>query len=406
MKALKIKLPLETELREKIFDALQGETIMAIMEMANIYNVPDVVHNILEGQSFRVDKKLMSRYYDIFYGVKELLAYDGDIDFYITSDTSINAWSYKGHREGEPDVINVNSGLLQLMNDDELRFVIGHEIGHLINGDSEMKHLVDFVFPEEAAMPLALRYKVQLWSQLAELEADRYGFVACQNLDQCVSAFFKMTTGLNLEQINMDIQTLIESNKERLKFFKGDTGYNSFEDHPVNPIRIEAINLFASYVQGKNIGKKMNELIKLLTKMPSTPVDYYLARFVASAGLIIANADNLVTEEEYNVIIGELSAFQLFPREYLQSFVDSNEDLFKEFEETAKKIMELDASRRPALLEFLITLAIVDRKIKKAEVELVFNIGVAYLHFTEVEIAQAFALKVQTEFTPKMQDIV
>lgn len=406
MKALKIKLPLETELREKIFDALQGETIMAIMEMANIYNVPDVVHNILEGQSFRVDKKLMSRYYDIFYGVKELLAYDGDIDFYITSDTSINAWSYKGHREGEPDVINVNSGLLQLMNDDELRFVIGHEIGHLINGDSEMKHLVDFVFPEEAAMPLALRYKVQLWSQLAELEADRYGFVACQNLDQCVSAFFKMTTGLNLEQINMDIQTLIESNKERLKFFKGDTGYNSFEDHPVNPIRIEAINLFASYVQGKNIRKKMNELIKLLTKMPSTPVDYYLARFVASAGLIIANADNLVTEEEYNVIIGELSAFQLFPREYLQSFVDSNEDLFKEFEETAKKIMELDASRRPALLEFLITLAIVDRKIKKAEVELVFNIGVAYLHFTEVEIAQAFALKVQTEFTPKMQDIV
>ncbi|MCQ2235530.1 MAG: M48 family metallopeptidase [Bacteroidales bacterium] len=406
MKALKIKLPLETELREKIFDALQGETIMAIMEMANIYNVPDVVHNILEGQSFRVDKKLMSRYYDIFYGVKELLAYDGDIDFYITSDTSINAWSYKGHREGEPDVINVNSGLLQLMNDDELRFVIGHEIGHLINGDSEMKHLVDFVFPEEAAMPLALRYKVQLWSQLAELEADRYGFVACQNLDQCVSAFFKMTTGLNLEQINMDIQTLIESNKERLKFFKGDTGYNSFEDHPVNPIRIEAINLFASYVQGKNIGKKMNELIKLLTKMPSTPVDYYLARFVASAGLIIANADNLVTEEEYNVIIGELSAFQLFPREYLQSFVDSNEDLFKEFEETTKKIMELDASRRPALLEFLITLAIVDRKIKKAEVELVFNIGVAYLHFTEVEIAQAFALKVQTEFTPKMQDIV
>ncbi len=406
MKALKIKLPLETELREKIFDALQGETIMAIMEMANIYNVPDVVHNILEGQSFRVDKKLMSRYYDIFYGVKELLAYDGDIDFYITSDTSINAWSYKGHREGEPDVINVNSGLLQLMNDDELRFVIGHEIGHLINGDSEMKHLVDFVFPEEAAMPLALRYKVQLWSQLAELEADRYGFVACQNLDQCVSAFFKMTTGLNLEQINMDIQTLIESNKERLKFFKGDTGYNSFEDHPVNPIRIEAINLFASYVKGKNIGKKMNELIKLLTKMPSTPVDYYLARFVASAGLIIANADNLVTEEEYNVIIGELSAFQLFPREYLQSFVDSNEDLFKEFEETTKKIMELDASRRPALLEFLITLAIVDRKIKKAEVELVFNIGVAYLHFTEVEIAQAFALKVQTEFTPKMQDIV
>ncbi|MDO4462014.1 MAG: M48 family metallopeptidase [Bacteroidia bacterium] len=406
MKTLKIKIPIETSLRKKIYDALQGESVTAIMEMANIYNQPDYLRNALEGQSFRVDKRLMSHYYDIFYGVKDRLAYEGDVDFYITSDTAINAWTVKSHRAGEPDVVNVNSGLLQLMNDEELKFVIGHEIGHLINEDTELKNLVSFVFPDETIMPLALKYKVQLWSQLAELEADRYGFLACPNIDQCVSAFFKLTTGLNLEQINMDIQTLIESNKERLEYFKSDSGYNSFEDHPVNPIRIEAINLFAASIAGKHTGKKMNELLDLLAKMPSTPVDYYLARFVAAAGLLMANVDNVVTEDEYNVIIEELSAFQLFPKEFLEEYVNSGTDLVKEFDEVTKKIMELDASRRPALLDFLITLAIVDHKIKKTEVETVFNIGVNYLHFSEVEIAQAFAIKVQNEFSPKMQDIV
>ncbi|MCQ2216110.1 MAG: M48 family metallopeptidase [Bacteroidales bacterium] len=407
MKKIKIRIPLELTLREKIYDALQGETVSAIMEMADVNARPDFLRNALEGQSFKVDRNLMKHYHDIFYGVKEALGFEEDIDFYVTCDSSVNAWTVKHRKEGEPNVININSGLLQLMNDDELKFVVGHEIGHLINGDNDMRNLVSFIFPEELAMPLALKYKIQLWSQLAELEADRYGFIACQNLDQCVSAFFKLTTGLNLDQINMDIKTLLSTNQERLEFFKSDNGYNCFDDHPVNPIRIEAINLFASLIQGKRgTQKKIDELLDLLVKMPSTPIDYYLTRFVATAGLLMANVDDVVTDEEYNVIIEELSTFKLFPREYLQEIITSGEDILKVFEDSVNHILELDAGHRPALLDFLITMSIVDRKIKKDEVNTVFAIGKQYLGFTEIEIAQAFALKVQAEFSPKTEDIV
>ena len=195
MKKDKIRIEIETILRKKIYDALQGETVSFIMEKAGINNTPDYLRNLLEGQSFKVDQKLMKRYYDIFYGVKAELGFEEDIDFYITSDTTVNAWTVKRHKEGNANVININSGLLQLMSDDELKFVIGHEIGHLINQDTDLKNLVSFVYPEDDIMPVALKYKVQLWSQLAELEADRYGYLACKNLDQCVSAFFKLTTG-------------------------------------------------------------------------------------------------------------------------------------------------------------------------------------------------------------------
>lgn len=406
MKKDKIRIEVETILRKKIYDALQGETVSFIMEKAGINNTPDYLRNLLEGQSFKVDQKLMKRYYDIFYGVKAELGFEEDIDFYITSDTTVNAWTVKRHKEGNANVININSGLLQLMSDDELKFVIGHEIGHLINQDTDLKNLVSFVYPEDDIMPVALKYKVQLWSQLAELEADRYGYIACKNLDQCVSAFFKLTTGLNIDQIDMDIKTLLSTNKERLEFFKSDDGYNSFEDHPVNPIRIEAICLFADQMAGKRVGKKMDELFDLLAKMPSTPIDYYLARFVATAGLLMTNVDDVITEEEYNVIVDRLSTFQLFPREYLQEIIDSEMDLVEVFEDATNHILELDAGFRLSLLDYVISLSIVDRRIKKAEVDIVFNIGMNYLRFSEIEIAQAFAQKVQAEFSPRPGDIV
>lgn len=406
MKKDKIRIEIETILRKKIYDALQGETVSFIMEKAGINNTPDYLRNLLEGQSFKVDQKLMKRYYDIFYGVKAELGFEEDIDFYITSDTTVNAWTVKRHKEGNANVININSGLLQLMSDDELKFVIGHEIGHLINQDTDLKNLVSFVYPEDDIMPVALKYKVQLWSQLAELEADRYGYIACKNLDQCVSAFFKLTTGLNIDQIDMDIKTLLSTNKERLEFFKSDDGYNSFEDHPVNPIRIEAICLFADQIAGKRVGKKMDELFDLLAKMPSTPIDYYLARFVATAGLLMTNVDDVITEEEYNVIVDRLSTFQLFPREYLQEIIDSEMDLVEVFEDATNHILELDAGFRLSLLDYVISLSIVDRRIKKAEVDIVFNIGMNYLRFSEIEIAQAFAQKVQAEFSPRPGDIV
>lgn len=406
MKKDKIRIEIETILRKKIYDALQGETVSFIMEKAGINNTPDYLRNLLEGQSFKVDQKLMKRYYDIFYGVKAELGFEEDIDFYITSDTTVNAWTVKRHKEGNANVININSGLLQLMSDDELKFVIGHEIGHLINQDTDLKNLVSFVYPEDDIMPVALKYKVQLWSQLAELEADRYGYLACKNLDQCVSAFFKLTTGLNIDQIDMDIKTLLATNKERLEFFKSDDGYNSFEDHPVNPIRIEAICLFADQMAGKRVGKKMDELFDLLAKMPSTPIDYYLARFVATAGLLMTNVDDVITEEEYNVIVDRLSTFQLFPREYLQEIIDSEMDLVEVFEDATNHILELDAGFRLSLLDYVISLSIVDRRIKKAEVDVVFNIGMNYLRFSEIEIAQAFAQKVQAEFSPRPGDIV
>ena len=77
-------------------------------------------------------------------------------------------------------------------------------VGHLINKDTALARLINFVFPPEAAVPVTLQYKIRLHEQLAELVADRYGYMATEDLGVCVTAFFKMASGLDLEKSNVE----------------------------------------------------------------------------------------------------------------------------------------------------------------------------------------------------------
>ena len=76
--------------------------------------------------------------------MKQKLQFEEKVDFYITGDSSVNAFSVAAEDENEPHIVNINSALFDLMSRDELRFVIGHELGHLINKDTAMSRLISF----------------------------------------------------------------------------------------------------------------------------------------------------------------------------------------------------------------------------------------------------------------------
>ena len=186
-----IGLPLEEFLRNQIYNALQGETVEIIFKEAKVRKTENYWKYMLEGHSFKVDKNISKKLYTLFNSVKENLGYKEKLDFYISSDSSVNAFALSSTEDDEPNIININSSLLKLMNDDELRFIIGHEIGHLINKNANLNKLINFVFPTNSNLPGVLMNKIRLWEQLSELIADRYGFLANPSLPVCISAFFK-----------------------------------------------------------------------------------------------------------------------------------------------------------------------------------------------------------------------
>ena len=399
-------LPLEVELSTQIYNALQGNVVEEIIKMAKIPFSDNYYRSMLEGHSFKVEEGTLSRYYNIFNEIKETLQFTEPVDFYITGDPSVNAFAIASQEEGEPNIINVNSSLIQLMTDDELRFVIGHEMGHLINKNATLVKLINFVFPHGATIPITLQYKIRLWQQLSELVADRFGYMAMPNLNVCISAFFKMSSGLHFNKMDMKVGPFLEDNKKRLEYFRNDKGIN-FATHPINPIRVEALNQFSKSVffnekgtSKEDLENGMNELIEILLKVRNTELDSNMAKFIATAGLIIANCDETISENEIDLIFSELSVLEIFPKTYLEDIAQS--DVVETFKESIKKLLELNPETREAMLRYLISIALADKDINVKEVELIFNIAAGELGYSPMETAQIFSQMIQIDFTPSM----
>ena len=266
MSKLDPKLDLEKQLGKQIYNALQGEIVEEVLRKTKTSSRDAYWRSSMEGHSLRVQKELLPDIYELCQDVKKKLKFKDDVDFYITGDSDVNAFSLAAEDEGEHHIVNVNSALFDLMSEDELRFVIGHELGHLINKDTALARLINFVFPEGSAVPVTLQYKIRLHEQLAELVADRYGYMATEDLGVCVTAFFKMASGLDLEKMNVSIEALIADNSHRLDYFLKDKGI-SRSSHPVNPIRVQALNLFATCKTQEELHKGMDELISILLKV-------------------------------------------------------------------------------------------------------------------------------------------
>lgn len=400
MAKFKVDIELEKHVRNQIFEAIQGPVVEKLIKQTSSSESDIYWRSTMEGHSFKVEKKMMKHLYELCYGVKSALGYDEPIDFYITGDATVNAFSVASEKEGEPNIVNINSALVELMTDDELKFVVGHEIGHLINRDTHFRRLLSFVFPQGTAAPIIVQYKIRLCEQLCELIADRYGYLAIPDIKTCVSSFFKMSSGLDVTKLDVDMDTLIEENKKTLDFFLKGEGMSS-ASHPVNPIRIQALNLFSTCKTQKALDKGMEELIGILLKIGCSEVDKYMPFFIASAGLIVANADDEFTKEEYEDILSQLSAYQMFPKAFLDNI--SQQDVPAIFNDSVANILNLEPALRDGLFNYILTIVFSDKKFNDKEIELIYELGTKMFGYSEKEVAGMFAAMIQVAFTPDLE---
>lgn len=176
----------------------------------------------------------------------------------------------------------------------------------------------------------------------------------------------------------------------------------SHYDHPVNPIRVQAIHLFATAQDQQELEKGMEELIQILLKVGNNPLDEPMSIFVATAGIIAANIDGNVTKEEYERIIGTLSGSNIFPKNFLDAILKTDVD--KMFERSINTILSINPGLKPNLLEYIISIVLADREIGEKEVNFVYNIG-KDLGLSVKEISILFARMVQQNFNPSLDAI-
>lgn len=161
-------------------------------------------------------------------------------------------------------VIRLSSALIEALNDDELMFVIGHEIGHFL-----LKHLWGEAKPAEGNL------EVLLTSRRRELSVDRVGLLACRDLPAALSAMMKTMSGLSERHLKLDVANFVS----QLRSIERDSANFSqaMATHPAFIIRCRALLWFsmngAFQVQGAPIHASQLEEI-------NRRVDLDLVRFV------------------------------------------------------------------------------------------------------------------------------
>lgn len=404
----KPQLPQEKELARQIHESLQGDIIDQIMEATGVMENADdsELRTQMSVSHVKVDPDMLPHLYSLVQEVRNTLGFEREIELYITNSQIANACTLTETTPGRPLIINLYSALVNIMTDDELRFVIGHELGHQIDGNFRLSRLVRFVYPDmnPEMSPLLLQLKYNCWKQLCELVADRYGFLAVNNLEACLSAFFKLQSGLNLHKADLNMQAFLKRSYTLLKHFtEGEYLSLGSGDHPVDAIRAVALDVFANYQSQKELDEAMSVLTHAITRLSTTEMDNHLPYFIASAGLLIASADGKITEDEEEYILEHISSYDLFPKKILEEVRGG--DYAAYFDKSVEEILKLNPDMKPRLMQFIIDQVITDKRLDVNEISLMIKIGVDYFGYPQEQVISAFAEAIRAKFRPAFSSI-
>jgi Zn-dependent protease with chaperone function len=188
--------------------------------------------------------------YSVFDQVCDTINMPGRPKLYVMQDPTINAFS-----DGvEQPFVVLHHRAVDAFTDEEMRYVIGHEIGHhksqhiLYHAVAQYWEMLaeiasDVTFGISGLVTTPARYALLYWQRMSEFTADRAGLLACQDLNVAASAMVKIA-GMP-ERYYHDIK--IEAYLEQAQQFR-DFDYSTlnqvyrvistaFLDHPWMVIR-------------------------------------------------------------------------------------------------------------------------------------------------------------------------
>jgi len=405
-----LRVELEKDISEELFQLFRGDIIQAVLREGKVESSQEQLRMTLEGHAFRITERLAPRLHALCAGVQERLRFEEPVEFFVRSTPDLNCAAYSRVEEDQAHLVMINSGLLERFDDDELRFVIGHELGHLISRNSELMRIIQFVFPEGIEVPLIFQNRVALWNKLSELSADRYGFIASPSLEKCICAFFKLASGLDTARVDLDPMAYLEEMERVIAYFQERGTMQG--SHPINPVRIKALQhfsesaLFAAVDKGQDLERdedlhsKLEQLQQILLHAGLSPLDEHRKRFLAAGGLIMAGADGELSPDEMDRVLAPLAAVTSFPRRYLEAVVEENQvgDMFNE---AVAAILQANPGERYNMFGYLVGVALADRAIRDAEVSLLFQLGQEVFGFPRKEIAQQLGGAIQRSFIPR-----
>jgi Zn-dependent protease with chaperone function len=169
-------------------------------------------------------------------------------DVYVRQSPTFNAMTMGVDR---PFVV-LFSSLVDAFSDDELRYIIGHELGHIKSQHAlyltafhllttQMARLAQR-FGLGSVILIPARLALESWARTAELTADRAGLICCQDMRITARSLVKLIVGSEQLAAQMNIDEFLRQDDNRSTF---RTVQEATESHPVAARRIRQLTEFA-----------------------------------------------------------------------------------------------------------------------------------------------------------------
>jgi Zn-dependent protease with chaperone function len=180
----------------------------------------------------------------------------GSFSAYIAPGNTLNAYTFG---LGEVPVVVVYSGVLHVMDEDELRFIIGHELGHVCLGHTWLNSLVGGMsgIPSPYFAAVLLYISFHWWNRACEYSADRAGLLACGKPEKATSALVKLVGGTSaIRSVEGWQQALrrIESEDDHLE---GNL-QELLSSHPMIIRRLQALRKYAASAEYQHLQAQVN----------------------------------------------------------------------------------------------------------------------------------------------------
>ncbi len=162
----------------------------------------------LLGSAVRVDERQFARLHRLLAEVGRSLDAADLPEMYVAADPRLTAQTIGMDRP----IIILSSGMVHHLDDDELRFVIGHELGHAESGHAVYRTLLLQLLGLTGLLSAIPGGTVGIrmvtvglleWSRKAELSADRAGVLACQDPTAALRTHMKLASGGTLEELDV-----------------------------------------------------------------------------------------------------------------------------------------------------------------------------------------------------------
>jgi uncharacterized tellurite resistance protein B-like protein len=269
---------------------------------------PMGVRRHLLSTSVRLSRRMGKTIHKLADECIEKLMIDIPLELFVYSSPHFNAVCFKP--ENDRLYVMFSSSLLEAFTGNELKFVIGHELGHYIYRHHDIP--IGQILRGNQRPDPKLALDLFAWSRYAEISADRAGANCASELDSVARALFRLASGLRGDVIEFSLQDFLrqvdDMQVDDEEPGPGPMREDWFSTHPFSPLRVKALELFFASEFAVAGGSSVELLETSVTALMGLMEPSYLEgrtdaaeimrRLLFAGAIALANADGNISESE------------------------------------------------------------------------------------------------------------